>query len=169
MASNCWLVNCAIFPFPGKIVSEDRTEDATLTDVLALMEPEVAEIVSEPRARAAANPPPWIDKILSFEEAQVTEPVISCELWSENVPVAVNCWRVARSTSGFAGVMAIETRIALVTVRVPYPSTPDNVALTVTEPVARLVAKPELEIVTTLVLDEAQTTEAVRSLVDPSL
>jgi hypothetical protein len=150
-------------------VIEDRIEDATVTVVLALIEPEVAETVSEPRARAAANPPPRIDNKVSFEEAQVTEPVISCELWSENVPVAVNCWRVARSTSGFAGVMVIETRIALVTVRVPYPSTPDNVALTVTEPIVRLVAKPELEIVTTPVLDEAQTTDAVMSLVDPSL
>lgn len=74
-----------------------------------------------------------------------------------------------RSTSGLAGVMVIETRIALVTVRVPYPATPDNVALMVAEPVARLVAKPEPAIVTTLVLDEAHTTEAVMSFVDPSL
>lgn len=65
--------------------------------------------------------------------------------------------------------MVIETKIALVTVRVPNPSTPDNAALMVTEPVARLFAKPEPEIVATLVLDEPQTTEAVMSLLDPSL
>ena len=44
---------------------------------LALTEPEVAEIVRDPKARAVANPPPPIDATLSFEEAQVTEPVIS--------------------------------------------------------------------------------------------
>lgn len=65
--------------------------------------------------------------------------------------------------------MAIETKIALVTVRVPYPTTPDNAALMVAEPVARLSAKPGPEIVATLVLDEPQTAEAVMSLVDPSL
>ena len=73
-----------------------------------------------------------------------------------------------RSTSGFAGVMAIETRIALVIVRVTDPVTPDNVALMVAEPVARLVAKPEPEIVAMPVLAEAQATEPVMSLVDPS-
>jgi hypothetical protein len=48
--------------------------------VLALTEPEVAEIVREPRARPAANPPPLIQATLLFEEAQVTEPVISSTL-----------------------------------------------------------------------------------------
>ena len=65
--------------------------------------------------------------------------------------------------------MAIETKIALVTVRVSYPVTPDNAALMVTEPIARLLAKPGPEIVATLLLDEPQTTDAVMSLVDPSL
>lgn len=70
----------ATFPFPGWIVIEDRTAASTLTVVLALTEPELAEIVSEPKARAAANPPPLIDAKLWFEEAQLTELVISCWL-----------------------------------------------------------------------------------------
>ena len=74
-----------------------------------------------------------------------------------------------RSKSGFAGVTVIETRIALVTVRVPYPATPDNVALMVVEPVARLVAKPVPEIVPTPALDEVQTTKEVMFLLVPSL
>lgn len=69
----------ATFPFPGWIVIEDRTAAWTLTVVLALTEPELAEIVSEPKARAAANPPPLIDAKL-FEETQLTELVISCWL-----------------------------------------------------------------------------------------
>ena len=59
---------------------EDRTADLTETDVLPLIEPEVAEIVREPKARATANPPPWNDSKLLLEEAQLTEPVISCVL-----------------------------------------------------------------------------------------
>ena len=59
---------------------DERVATWTLTVVLALTEPEVAEIVSEPRERAAASPPPLIDARLLFEEAQVTEPVISWTL-----------------------------------------------------------------------------------------
>ena len=168
IAWNCWLVNCAIFPFSGRIVMEDNVASWTLTVVLPLIEPEVAEIVREPRVKAAANPPGLIDAMVSFEDAQVTVPVMSCVLPSENVPVAVNCWTVPRTRAGFAGVMAIETRIAWVTVRVLDPDTPDSVALMVAEPVARLLAKPEPVIVATPLLDEAQAAEAVMSFVDPS-
>lgn len=64
--------------------------------------------------------------------------------------------------------MVIETKIPLVTVRVPNPVTPDKVALMVADPVALLVANPDAEIVATLVLEVAQTTEPVMSLLDPS-
>ena len=80
MATNCWLVNTAIFPFAGLIVMDDRTAGSIVTDVLPLIEPELAEIVREPRARATANPPPRIDSKVLLEAAQVTEPVISCVL-----------------------------------------------------------------------------------------
>lgn len=80
VALNCWLVNWATFLLPGWIVIEDRTAAWTLSVVLALTEPELAEIVSEPKARAAANPPPLIDAKLWFEETQLTELVISCWL-----------------------------------------------------------------------------------------
>ena len=59
---------------------DDRTAAWTLTVVLALTGPEVAETVREPRARAAPNPPPLMDAKLPSEETQVTEPVISCVL-----------------------------------------------------------------------------------------
>lgn len=73
-------MNCAIFPFSGRILIEDRAAGPTLTVVLPLIEPEEAEIIREPRVRPAANPPLRIDATLVFEEAQVTEPVISCML-----------------------------------------------------------------------------------------
>ena len=64
--------------------------------------------------------------------------------------------------------MVIDSKIALVTVRVPTPVAPDKVALILVEPIALLLAKPEPEIVATRALDEAQTTELVMSLLDPS-
>lgn len=70
--------------------------------------------------------------------------------------------------AGLAGVMAIETRTASVTVNVPAPETPDKVASTVIDPVEWVLAKPEPEIVATLVLEEDQATVAVMSCVDPS-
>ena len=80
MARNWRLVNRAILMFLGRIVIEDSSAGWTLTVVLALTELELAEIVREPRASADANPPPPIDATLSFEETQLTEPVISCVL-----------------------------------------------------------------------------------------
>ena len=51
------------------------------------------------------------------------------------MPVAVNWFRLPISNCEFAGVTAIETRAASPTVNVPWPVTPDMVALTVTDPV----------------------------------
>jgi hypothetical protein len=62
------------------MVIEIRAAGPTVAVVLPLIEPAVAEIVREPRARASANPAPRIEATLSFEDAQVTEPVISCVL-----------------------------------------------------------------------------------------
>jgi hypothetical protein len=89
---------------------EDRTADWTFTVVLPVTEPDVAEIVTEPRASAVESPPPAIDATLTSDEDQVTESVMSCVLLSEYVPVAVNCWRVPRSKAALAGVIVIETR-----------------------------------------------------------
>ena len=147
----------------------DKPAGCTVTVVLPVIELKVAEIVTEPRAKAVAIPPPVIEATVLSDETQVTAVVMSCELPSENFPVAVNCWRVPGNNAASAGVIVIETNIGLVTVRVAVPVTPDNVALMVAEPVARLVAKPEPEIVPTLALDDAQTAEAVTSLLDPSL
>jgi hypothetical protein len=61
-------------------VIETRPAGWTLTGVLALTDPKVAEIVREPRARAVAIPLPLIDATVLFEEAHVTELVTSCVL-----------------------------------------------------------------------------------------
>jgi len=64
-------------PSAGTIATEIKVGDWTLTDVLPVMESEVAEIEREPRARAAASPPPLIDATFWFEELQATDAVMS--------------------------------------------------------------------------------------------
>ncbi len=66
-----------MLPFVGRIVIESKTEGWTTTDVLPMTELDVAEIVSEPRARVVACPPLLIDAKFWFEEDHVTDPVIS--------------------------------------------------------------------------------------------
>ena len=65
------------------------------------------------------------------------------------MPVAVNCWFVPNAIDGFAGVMAIETRAALVTVSVVDPLTVPEVAAMTAAPGPTPVASPALEIVAT--------------------
>jgi hypothetical protein len=70
--------------------------------------------------------------------------------------------------SGKMGVTDIEVKIAEVMVRVALPDIPPEVAVMVTAPRARPVAKPVLFIVATDGFDEAQVTSVVISKVDPS-
>ena len=101
-------------------------------------------------------------------EAQVTWLVrFSVEL-SESVPVAVNCWVVPLAMLGLAGVTAIETRTAGLTVSTVEPVTPPSVAVIVDVPVATPVARPAAVIVATEVVADAQVTWLVRSSVELS-
>jgi len=69
---------------------------------------------------------------------------------------------------GFAGVTAIDTRVAGPTVRVVLPVTPLTVALIWEVPWAAPLARPPAVMVATAVLEDAQVAEAVRSWDDPS-
>lgn len=61
----------------GRIEIDINVGDWMFTDVLPVIESEVAEIESEPRARAAASPPPLIDAMFWFEELHATDEVMS--------------------------------------------------------------------------------------------
>lgn len=71
---------------------------------------------------------------LAAEELQCVLSVTSCVLASLNVPVAVNCCVLPSATFGAAGVIAIEDSVALLTVNVVVPVTPEALAEMVTEP-----------------------------------
>lgn len=128
----------------------------------------MADIVTEPRARAVATPPMAMDTTLSLDEAQVTEAVMSCALPSENVPVAVNCCCVPRDKTASPGAITIETTVSLlsVTLRVAVdeilPELAEIVEIPAESPLARPVMPPALTLATAAV-PEAQLTAEVTS------
>ena len=78
-----------------------------------------------------------------LELDQFTVEVRFCVLPSEYVPVAVNCCVVPLANgAGFAGVTAIETRVAFVTVARKSPVMPSTVTATVLLPGATPVITP---------------------------
>ena len=85
------------------------------------------------------------------------------------MPVAVNCWFAPHEIEGFAGVTAIDTRVAAVTVRVVDPVTVPELAPTVVVPTLVPVARPLPEILATPCDEELQVTVLVRFCVLPSV
>ena len=83
--------------------------------------------------------------------------------------MAVNCWVVAKAMLGLAGVIAMDTSVAAVTVSVVDPDMLPDVAVIVVEPAATDVARPlepaALLMVATPVVNEFQVTDVVRSCV----
>ena len=69
---------------------------------------------------------------------------------------------------GFAGVTAMDARIADVTVSVVFPEILPDVAVMVVEPALTAVASPEALIVAFAASDELHVTDAVMSCVLPS-
>jgi len=95
-------------------------------------------------------------------ELQVAVLVKFCVELSEKVPVAVNCSVLPFAIEGFAGVTAMDTSVAAVTVRVVDPVMPPETALIVLVPVATPVANPPAVIVATVVVTELQVAVPVK-------
>ena len=93
---------------------------------------------------------------------------MSCVLPSLKVPVAANCSVVPRGMVGIAGVMAIETNVAGVTVKVDEPTVLAAAAVIVVWPADALVASPLALAVATDGADELQVADVVKSSVLPS-
>jgi hypothetical protein len=113
----------------------------TVTKVDPDIDPDVALMFAVPALMLVTNP--FFTVAAEFvSEDQVAEVVRSWVLPSVNVPVAVNCWVVPATREGFAGVTAIETNDAAVTVSVVVPLIEPDVAVTFAVPAAMVVARP---------------------------
>jgi hypothetical protein len=139
----------------------------TARPVDPVTEPCFAEIVVDcPEVTPVANPFAPIVAAVAFEEDHVTELVRSCVLLSENVPVALNCKVEPTATEEFAGVMAMETSVAAVTLRPVDPVTePCFAEIVVDCPEVTPVANPFAPIVAAVAFEEDHVTELVRSCV----
>ncbi len=125
----------------------------TVKVVVVVTAPTVARIVLLPTARLEARPLAVIVAAAVLLEVQEAEAVRSCVLLSEKVPVAVNCCVTPTGMEGLAGVMAMDTRVAEVTVMVVLLFLPPKLAVMVEEPRLAAVARPVLLIVAALVLE----------------
>jgi hypothetical protein len=85
-------------------------------------------MVVVPRPTAVASPAVLIVATVAAEELHVAVLVRFCVLASVYVPVAVNCCVLPLAIEGVAGVTAIDTNVAAVTVSVVLPETVPEVA-----------------------------------------
>ena len=175
MAANCWATPTGMIGLAGVTAKEERVAEVTVRAVLAEIPPEAAVMVAVPAATAVAMPLLLIVATDVFEELQVTWAMGI--LWlvpSEYVAMALNCWATPTGMLGLAGVIAIEDRVAEVTVRVKLPETAPEVTKLVPEaviftlPAAPAVTRPLLSTVAIDVFDEIQVTCAAKSWFVPS-
>lgn len=172
VAVNCCVVPRAIDGLEGLTAIEASAAAPTARVVEAEIEPEVAEMLEFPLATLVASPTlPFALLMVAMDpsdEFHWTEPVMFCVLPSVKVPVAANCSVVPSGMLGIAGVMEIETSAAGVTVKVDVPAMLAAVAVIVVWPVDALADNPLALTVATVVNEELQVAEVVKSSVLPS-
>ncbi len=106
----------------------------------------VAVMFDVPVPAPIARPLVLIVAIAGEAEFHVTWLVMFAVLASLYVPVAVNCPLVPLAIEPFAALMAIECKIAGVTVTIVLPLADPKVAVTVAVPWATAVTRPSLPI-----------------------
>jgi hypothetical protein len=146
VAVNCWLVPSAIDGVAGVIASDTSAAEVTVSFVDPVTDPDVAVMVAVPAPVPLANPG-FGGTLLIVATAETSElhcavPVMFCVLPSVYVPVAVNCSVAPVAIVGIAGVTAIDTNVAGVTVSVVDPLIVPDVAVTAVLPTATLEATP---------------------------
>jgi hypothetical protein len=159
LAVNLIDVPLEILGLDGLIVIVTRCAVETVSPVEPLTDPKMALMVVLPAATLEARPCALIVAAAALDDVQVTVVVMSCVLLSLKVPVALNCLVVPTDMLEFAGLTAMETRVAAVTVREAVPLTPPDVAVMVAVPVPVLLANPVESIFATDVEDEDQVGE----------
>jgi hypothetical protein len=163
----------AIEGVAGVTAIETKAAAVTVSVVDPLIDPEVAEMLAVPGATVVANPivepALLIVATLGVSELHCTVAVMFCMLPSVYVPVAVNCWVVPNGRVGIAGVTAIETNVAAVTVTVVEPLIVPEVAVIAALPTTTPLATPALLTVAMFVFALLQVALAVKLRVLPSL
>jgi len=113
---NCWVAPRIILAERGVTSRDTNSAGVTVSEALLEIPERLAVIVVVPTALDVARPLEPVTSLIrataSFDEAQVTDEVISCVDASVNVPLAVNC-RVFPSTVLVpVGAITSETNVA---------------------------------------------------------
>ena len=177
VATNCCVVPLAIDGVAGVTAIDTSVAAVTVSVVLPLMAPLAAEMTVVPAATLVASPTePAAFEIVAVAvvaDAHVAVAVRFCVVASLYVPVATNCCVVPFAIDGVAGVTAIDTSVAAVTVSIVLPLIAPLVAEMTVVPAATLVARPAapaaFEIVAVAAVAETQVAVAVRFCVVPTL
>jgi len=170
---NNWLIPDGIEAVDGFTIIDTTVAGVTMKTVEALTAPNVAVIEDVPTDKAVPRPVELTVATASMAELQVTDAVKFCWVPSVKVPVAVNCCVVPSAIDGMAGVIVIDVRAALPTVRMADPDTLPNDAEIVDCPEATLVASPIVPLalltVATELFDVVHCAEPLTSCVVPSV
>jgi hypothetical protein len=106
----------------GEMEIDSNTAGVTVSVAFADTDPDLAVITLEPNATALASPELGLTvATVVVPEVQLTLPVKSAVLLSENVPVALNCCVKPSGSLGALGVTTIDTTTAGVGVDEPPP------------------------------------------------
>src|SRR5580704_15899001 len=143
----------------------------TVKTVVSVTPFSAALIVVVPVPALVANPVALITATPTLLEVHVTWSDIFWVLPSLKFPVATNCSVSPELMCGFAGVIAIEVRVALVTLRDAVPTCAAKMAVMVAFPTDTPVATPMLPPTLLMVATDAgaavHCTDSVRSCVLP--
>ena len=150
-------------PAAWRMVIETNVPVPIVRVVVPVMPEEEAEIVTIPPFFPWAIPVERIEARFGFEDFHETPLRFVATLPSLNVPVAVNLIKVPFAILGVAGVIAIDTRWAVVTVRPVVPLFSPKVAFIVVPPFATLFAIPCALIVAAPGFEDVHTTVDVTS------
>ena len=146
MAVNWSVVPSGMVEFGAVIAMETKAAEVTVKRVEPVTPFEVALMVAVPTDTLVARPLLFTVATEGVSDAQVAFPVRFFVVPSEKVPVAVNCWVVPNAIEGSAGVTAMDSSTAVVTVSDVFPGGTNGfeveVAEIVTVPGATPVACP---------------------------
>ena len=165
---NCWVNPAAMVGFAGVTAMDTNVAVVTVKVVDPVTLPLVALMVVLPTFKADARPVVLIVAVAMLEDAHVTLLVRFCVLLSLYVPVAVNCWVSPAAMVGLAGVTAMDSSVAVLTVSVVEPDTLPLAAVIRLVPTFTPVARPAALMVAFAGVPEVQITLAVRFCVELS-
>lgn len=145
-----------ILGLTGLIVIETRCAVETVKPVDPLTDPNAALIVLLPATTLDTKPCALMVAAAALDDVQMTVVVMSCVLLSLKLPVAVNCFVVPTAMLEFAGVTAMDTKAAEVTITDAVPLIPPEVAVMVAVPGPVVLPNPAGSMLTTELEDEDQ-------------